>query len=669
MTKAVAYVHTVQTSVPARGENRSGEAPQVGEPPVARGASQAFALALAATLLMAAPVLVAPQERLFGSRDTLVPSDPNRDPLIVIEQFRTRSVPSPYLQPVTDLAGRTLARIVGPVAAYNAIVLATFPLAAAAAYLLARYVLGSHLAALVAGIAYAFLPFHVAHAAYHPHVAQTQWLPLYLLTLWRCLDRPDTRRAAFLLLAAAAVTLSNFYGGFIAAVSTPVALVAWAVVAPRRPACPRLKRLALTGGTLMAAAAGGLLFAWASGVLGHLGAYRFPRSDLFLHGARWWSYLLPAADHPLAGARVLALWAGRREPVALLEQQVGLGWSLLVLAAVPLWRALRGDQTSLAVRSAPVLAAVAVTALACSLSPERTIGGFRFVRPAALLYEIAPMFRAHARFGVVVGLMTALLAGAGAAWLWRMPGSAGRRAAALLLGLAVVEAAPFPPWRWRDVLPTRAHRTLAAQPGRLRVLDCVAASRVSDALAAPLLGHEVALLGAAFDDCGEPALPDKLRALGYTHAVMRDGAGFEGGWVTEVAAGPPPPLYVARLLGFSAREREGATTWRWMGQTGALRLGATEPSAGAALLVELKAFPRDRVVEWHLDGERRGRLETTSAWRSYTLPLGPLQPREVTLTLACLEPAVVADDVLHNGDPRSIALAVGQWRISIPPRP
>ena len=106
------------------------------------------------------------------------------------------------------------------------------------------------------------------------------------------------------------------------------------------------------------------------------------------------------------------------------------------------------------------------------------------------------MFRAYARFGVVVGLMTALLAGAGAAWLWRRPGSAGRRAAALLLGLAVVEFAPFPPWRWRDVLPTRAHRWLAAQPGPLRVLDCVPPSRMSDALAAPLLGHEVALLGA-----------------------------------------------------------------------------------------------------------------------------------------------------------------------------
>jgi hypothetical protein len=98
-----------------------------------------------------------------------------------------------------------------------------------------------------------------------------------------------------------------------------------------------------------------------------------------------------------------------------------------------------------------------------------------------LLYEVAPMFRAYARFGVVVGLMIAMLAGAGAAWLW--PASTGRRAVLLLLGLAVLEYAPFPPWRWRDVLPTRAHRWLAAQSGAVRVLDCVPPSRVSDSVA------------------------------------------------------------------------------------------------------------------------------------------------------------------------------------------
>ena len=87
-----------------------------------KGAALAFAAALGATLLMAAPVVLAPSERLFGSGETLGREDPNRDALIVIEQFRTGRVPAPYLQPLTDLPGRALARLVGPVAAYNVLI-------------------------------------------------------------------------------------------------------------------------------------------------------------------------------------------------------------------------------------------------------------------------------------------------------------------------------------------------------------------------------------------------------------------------------------------------------------------------------------------------------------------------------------------------------------------
>ncbi len=79
-------------------------------------------------------------------------------------------------------------------AAYNWLVLLSFPLSAAAAYLLARHLALSPAGALLAALLFAFSPFHLAHAAYHPHIAQTQWLPLYLLALWRCLDEATLAR-------------------------------------------------------------------------------------------------------------------------------------------------------------------------------------------------------------------------------------------------------------------------------------------------------------------------------------------------------------------------------------------------------------------------------------------------------------------------------------------
>ena len=122
-------------------------------------------------------------------------------------------------------------------------------------------------------------------------------------------------------------------------------------------------------------------------------------------------------------------------------------------------------------------------------------------------------------------------------------------------------------------------------------------------------------------------------------------------------------MYVRALLGFYPREYEGEATWRWMGQTGALRIAATRASAGTLLELELKAFPRDRHVEWFLNGRRLGELEVAAEWRRYELPLGPLAPGETTLTLACRGPAIVANDVLHNDDARALGLAVGSWRV------
>ena len=151
-------------------------------------------------------------------------------------QFERPLTVSAFSQPLTDIPGALLARVIGAVAAYNTVILLSFPLSAAAAFLLARYLSLSPLAAAAAALAFAFSPFHIAQASYHVHVAQTQWLPLYLLALWRCLDTPTAGRIIVLAAAAAAVALSSFYGGFIAIVLTPVALVAYVLMrlAPTR---------------------------------------------------------------------------------------------------------------------------------------------------------------------------------------------------------------------------------------------------------------------------------------------------------------------------------------------------------------------------------------------------------------------------------------------------
>ena len=96
------------------------------------------ALALVLTLAIAAPVLRAPSERIFGMETV----GRHPDPFTVMAQLGgpiADMVRGVYLQPLTDIPGALIARASGPVAAYNWIVLLTFPLSAAAAYVLARH--------------------------------------------------------------------------------------------------------------------------------------------------------------------------------------------------------------------------------------------------------------------------------------------------------------------------------------------------------------------------------------------------------------------------------------------------------------------------------------------------------------------------------------------------
>src|SRR6185503_337307 len=101
---------------------------------------------------------------------------------------------------------------------------------------------------------------------------------------------------------------------------TPVAMVAYVAVSPAGPPGGRLRRVAVTSLVLAAGAAAGalLLHQLAGTVPSRSGAFAVPRPDLFLHSAKWWSYLVPAVDHPLAGSRVREFWAARGLEQALL---------------------------------------------------------------------------------------------------------------------------------------------------------------------------------------------------------------------------------------------------------------------------------------------------------------------------------------------------------------
>ena len=635
-----------------------------------------LAMAFVVTAAMAAPVLLAPSERVFGMEIV----GRHHDAFTVMARFGRPIAASAFSQPVTDVAGALLARLAGPVAAYNWLVLLSFPLSAAAAYLLARHLALSPTGAAIAALAYAFSPFHMAHAAYHPHVAQTQWVPLYLLALMRCLDNASPYAVGFLGMATVGVTLSNFYGGFIAAVMTPIAVSAY-WLARARTAPNAARHLMVTIGALAILSLTGLSYVWwsAPNVLENATAFSFPPGDAFRYSAKWWGYLVPPVAHPLLGGLARKTWIASGVHEGLLEQQVSLGWAIVALGAVATYRWLAHDRRVPAFASVPILATVAAAALICSLSPERTIGGFTFVRPSALLRDLVPMFRAYARFGVVVQLMAALLAGAGFDFLRASPARRAQLVAIALVAVAIGEYAVSPAAAWHEALPTKAHRWVARQADRARVLDCAPLDQES-ASVQWLTGNRVTLLGGAIADCTEPGLTDKLAAHGFSHLLVRRdsatgrwfaehplprglgvAARFDDGLVLAVTS-ELPAIYTAATTGFSPREHDPEWAWQWMGIDASWTIVNTSAQPVVAVLnLEISAFHRARRLDVRLDGSQLQTLVVEPPRSLYRI--GPLTviPGVHKLAFHPAEAPTTAGKAIGNGDGRPLSFAFGAW--------
>lgn len=600
-----------------------------------RAAAAATGAAVLLTLAMAWPVVVAPGSRVFGSEM----DGRHHDPFTVMRQFESGPPPFPLRQPLVDDAGGLLARVIGPVPAYNVIVLATFPLTVLTTFLLARYAGLSNIGAAVAAFAFAFAPLHTAHAAYHPHTAQTQWLPLYFLALWMARARPSPRRLAFWAATAAALALSNWYGAFIAAFMTPFA-AKWGQTPFKN---------------------------W--GLFPFLLA--FPAADLARYGAQPVAYLLPPVNHPLWGGLATDAWAARGMTGALVEQQVSLSWALLLLAAVPVARWMRTRRTGPSdprLYLVPALVALALASAWFSLAPPA--GTSPWWVPSTWIHPVLPMFRAYARFAFVTHLMVALLAGLGVTLLLdRRHGPArGRTAAALaLLTIAAFELAPLPA-RARDVLPTAAHRWVTDQAADGRVLDCVDRS-LSDAHLGWLMRRDITPLPPALPSCHEQQAASRAAALGYRFAIARHGAGmwaapegftlvrdFGASAVYDIVA-PAAPVVISDIEGFYDLEVDGSRSWRWLARDGRWRFRVDRPR-DVQLDLHLAAHGHERRLALSLDGRSLAELDVRPEGGWHRVPLTGLRPGLHDLTFTALEAPAPAP----APDARRLSIMLRDWR-------
>ncbi|MCA9878762.1 MAG: DUF2029 domain-containing protein, partial [Thermomicrobiales bacterium] len=114
-----------------------------------------------------------------------------------------------------------------PVLTNSLLVLGSFVLAGLGVFLLARHLTGNQAVSLIAGAAYAFLPYRMVHL-WHLNWLEGALLPWLILALVRVLERPTPGRALTAGVLAALLTLVSFYfAPQIALVSVALAAGLW----------------------------------------------------------------------------------------------------------------------------------------------------------------------------------------------------------------------------------------------------------------------------------------------------------------------------------------------------------------------------------------------------------------------------------------------------------
>jgi hypothetical protein len=380
-----------------------------------------------------------------------------------------------------------------PYAAHGFVVLLSFLFSAVGTYYLVRYVAGSRLAAIVAGIGFGFCP-HVFSHLLHIQLLWTAGLPVSLFAFHRLVDRPSKARGATLGLAMSAqLYLCAYYAVFLVLMIGGFVLISAAtrrLWTDRRYWLSVIVAAVVALGTALPLLLPYAAFQRSTGFVRPLGA-----SDGF--SADWQAYFAsPAYAHgwilPLLGH-----WNEVLFPGAI----VG------IFAVIGIVVGVRAGGRR---REATVMyAGMGLLALWASFGPRA--GLYR------LLYVGFPAFslmRAPSRFGVVVLLACAVLAGIGVAWLFARV----RYAAPLgiaLIGLAVAEHAV--PLGFQPVPPVEpAYRALAALPRGALIEMPVFSRRAQFIRARYMLAtttHWMPLVN-AYSDYIPPDFEDRVDALG-----------------------------------------------------------------------------------------------------------------------------------------------------------
>jgi len=359
-----------------------------------------------------------------------------------------------FHMPLVNTVGKWLTIFTNEVFAFNFLILLSFPLVGLAMYLLAYYLTKDKRAAVLAGFIFAFAPLHRRYSFEWLGMAQWHWLPLYVLALLK-LDKTKTIKWGLLTgLLFSIVFIENYYFGYFLIFFT-VSFVLFRAIQVwftekkfyfnRRffQSC-LLSLVTVVILTLPVT----LTFVKESGRVAtgeetELTGFVRDQWQRFALSARPWYYLLPDVNNPVLGGLTTRFynWISKKPPYFLTqpfyprEHSLYLGWITLILSAMAvLWAVRRrtppipqpvglkprnptGFPRRRSAAHVCLFLFLGIVMMIFSAPPYATINLHKIYFPSHYLYNLFPMFRSYARFGVLVLLCFSILAAFGAKFL------------------------------------------------------------------------------------------------------------------------------------------------------------------------------------------------------------------------------------------------------------
>ncbi|MBN1933569.1 MAG: glycosyltransferase family 39 protein [Anaerolineae bacterium] len=305
---------------------------------------------------------------------------------------------------ISSIVALPLHLLFGPVAAYNLTFLLTLFLPAWAMYLLVRHLTGSRAAAFVAGVIFAFFPYHVSgNWDGQMNLANIQWLPLFALLWLRMVERKRIADALWAGIWAAIALLDCLFFPIFLALWGLVWAV-WSLIVERE--CWNRRLFLLGGLTVVVAAllAAPVLIPLAldagqGSTEAALGYYEGEKATDLL------SFVLPSLQHPLLGQLVEPIYAQFQH-----WRPGFLGYTTLVLGS---WGAIKGRR-----KGALWLASFLLFVL-LALGGTLTINGVEYQKIPTLYGLVTRalpalnIIRQASRFNVMVIFSLSVLAGLG----------------------------------------------------------------------------------------------------------------------------------------------------------------------------------------------------------------------------------------------------------------